>query len=341
MRIDEMINTPCRELKKLSETERWNIAREVAKYYQNEGFPYFTLSQKKKEEIAIKLWEYKVENLELPDNELQQNMLGLTLANFYHPQMWSVQCGKSDTPLQVFWDIDKLTRAIYKRINNSDTKLQPFNIRKAIQVFGGYRVSNFKPTIAKYIYENYCPPNGAVLDPCAGYGGRLLGAISSSNVYTYVGIDPDERQIEGNGEMGNDVLPAIPKENMDIHLMAIPFEGCAFSTTFDLVFTSPPYFNLEKYSTEDTQSYVRYPTYDEWKDGFLFTLISNSFCALKSGGVFAINVAGENIINDTLSYSTHLFRSKPEIKKMRLSRVLGHGNTGTFKLENIYIWRKH
>lgn len=340
MNIQEMINTPCRELKKLNDTEKWVIARKVAEYYHNEGFPFFSLSREQESKVALQLWNYDVNNLELPNDELQQNMLGLNLANFHHPQMWYVKCNNSKTPIEVFWDIELLTKAIFKRINNSDTKLQPFNIRKAIQVFGGYRVSNFKPTIAKYIYENYCPENAVVLDPCAGYSGRLLGAICSKKVYAYVGIDPDMRQIKGGGELANAIVPDLPKKDMDIQLMTMPFEDFSFAPEFDLVFTSPPYFDKEKYSDENNQSYKRFPTYDEWKDGFLFTLISNSYCALKKGGHFAINVAGDKIIEDVLSYSTHIFGIQPTIKKMRLSKILGHGNAGTFKLENIYIYEK-
>jgi len=341
MNIEEMITTPCSELKKLDETERWHIAKEVALYYQAKGFPYFSLTLEQRCEIAIKMWKFNINSLELPDNEIQQNMLGLNLVNFYHPQMWSVPCGTSPTPLTVFWDDELLTKAIFKRINNSDTKLQPFNIRKAIQVFGGYRVSNFRPTVAKYIYEKYCPKGGVVLDPCAGYSGRLLGALASSTVASYVGYDPDKRQIMGGVRLFEDVMPAIPKVIMDVDLWQMPFEESQIeSQQFDLVFTSPPYFDKEMYSDDHTQSYVRFPTYEQWADGFLFTLISNSYCALKNGGYFAINVAGKEIIRDTLQYATNLFGEPVVTKKMRLSKVLGHGDTGTFKLENIYIFQK-
>ena len=37
----------------------------------------------------------------------------------------------------------------------------------------------------------------------------------------------------------------------------------------DLVFTSPPYFNREEYSTHPEQSYIKYPNYQDWLDGFL------------------------------------------------------------------------
>ena len=35
-----------------------------------------------------------------------------------------------------------------------------------------------------------------------------------------------------------------------------------YEDTFDIVFTSPPYFNVERYSYDDTQSWVRYKNID-------------------------------------------------------------------------------
>ena len=45
--------------------------------------------------------------------------------------------------------------------------------------------------------------------------------------------------------------------------------------TVDLCFTSPPYFDTEKYADEPTQSYIKYPSEKEWIDGFLTQTIQN------------------------------------------------------------------
>ena len=45
-----------------------------------------------------------------------------------------------------------------------------------------------------------------------------------------------------------------------------------YENHFDTIFTSPPYFNVEKYSDEDTQSYVRYKNIDSWNKNFLHKL---------------------------------------------------------------------
>ena len=51
--------------------------------------------------------------------------------------------------------------------------------------------------MAKAIYDTYCQPNAKVLDPCGGYGGRLLGAMSSGNVSSYTALEPNFSTYQG------------------------------------------------------------------------------------------------------------------------------------------------
>lgn len=59
----------------------------------------------------------------------------------------------------------------------------------------------------------------------------------------------------------------------------------------DFCFTSPPYFDTEKYSDEPTQSYLAFPSPKSWVDGFLSKTIENCYYLLKEDGVLAINIA--------------------------------------------------
>ena len=61
--------------------------------------------------------------------------------------------------------------------------------------------------------------------------------------------------------------------------------------SLDLCFTSPPYFDTEKYSNEATQSYRKYPGRQEWLHGFLGTTLDNCWCGLKPTGRLIINIA--------------------------------------------------
>lgn len=171
--------------------------------------------------------------------------------------------------------------------------------------------TNFLPVVARQFYEMW--PAGTVkhvLDPCAGFGGRLLGAWTSRNVQTYVGIDPNTRlqrpyqQMIGwlqrhfpytvNGGSGPKTATIIsqPAEDVPLDLLMsyLPPDN---NGGYDLAFTSPPYFTKEQYNNqESTQSNIRYPVYDQWRNGFLFPMMKLCYNALRQGGILAINIMG-------------------------------------------------
>ena len=64
-----------------------------------------------------------------------------------------------------------------------------------------------------------------------------------------------------------------------------------YENYFDTIFTSPPYFDVEKYSDEDTQSYKRYKTIDSWNKNFLHETLRLIIPTLKENGILAINIA--------------------------------------------------
>ena len=60
----------------------------------------------------------------------------------------------------------------------------------------------------------------------------------------------------------------------------------------NFAFSSPPYFNLEKYCEEDTQCYNKFTQYDEWVEKYWRKTVVNVKNTLVDDGVFAINVGG-------------------------------------------------
>jgi len=169
-----------------------------------------------------------------------------------------------------------------------------------------------------------------------GYGGRLLGAYVSDTLAHYTGVDPSVQQVVGNVHMAKLFNRGI----FDWMFLQRPFEDTTLDRSYDLVFTSPPYFNKEKYDYSGVQSFVRYPTLPEWLDGFLTPLVVKSYAALKAGGHFALNIAGDELIAHALKVSTQVFGELVAVKHMRLSKVIRTKNGDSHKTEPIFIWRK-
>lgn len=150
---------------------------------------------------------------------------------------------------------------------------------------------DFPPEIARHLYCEFCSKGRSkVLDPCHGWGGRLVGALLA-DIETYTGIDPSNDANEGVikiakafGKYGETKINIIQKcfEDTDIE-----------DKTFDFALTSPPYFDVEKHEGENT-SHKRYPKYDLWRDGFYKALISKTYKALKDGGIFCLQVGSQS-----------------------------------------------
>ena len=159
----------------------------------------------------------------------------------------------------------------------------------------------------------------------------LLGAISSPKVKHYIACEPSTLTFEGLNKIVENF-----GQTKKITIHKIGSEDFIPNTKVDLVFTSPPYFNNEKYSMESTQSYIKFPTKQEWLNGFLLKTISNAISVLKDGGYLIINIANvksyPNLVQDFLD-------GVKEVKlvqelKLQLSK---HGG---YKYEPVFVFKK-
>lgn len=204
-----------------------------------------------------------------------------------------------------FFNLKDLKQAIRFSLGNGEgtgNPITPQRVYSSMRLVGG-SASNFKATDAKAIYERFTPEGGVIWDPCMGFGGRMLGAMSSKNDYKYIGTDPNTETVYHLLQQKDDLCTVgIDTDNIDIH--------CAGSENFagmdneiDFVFTSPPYFNLEIYSDEPTQSYNEFSEIEGWLEGYVRPTCAAIRKALKPGALAAINIADSNSAKDTGSIS--------------------------------------
>ena len=155
----------------------------------------------------------------------------------------------------------------------------------AVRLSGSW-VLTFQPLVAAALVRRYGGAGGVVYDPCAGWGGRLLGA-AVAGAAAYIACEPAARTHAG--------LAALAEQyagGMRVQLErrgAEDFQPAAGSV--DVALTSPPYFNLELYSDEPSQSHVKYPTAEWWTTQWLRRVVERTYTALKPGGYFLVNVA--------------------------------------------------
>ena len=156
--------------------------------------------------------------------------------------------------------------------------------------FAGSRMPlDFPAMFAKELFNEFAS-EGKVLDPCCGWGGRLVGFLLS-DAQSYQGVDVSPLQIAGV-ESINETLAPLADGKRTVKLTCSKYEDTKLKAgTFDFALTSPPYFDVEQY--EGGEQSHQMEDYTTWRDVFYTALIEKTFTALKPGGVFALQVGSQ------------------------------------------------
>ena len=142
-------------------------------------------------------------------------------------------------------------------------------------------VYEFRPHIARNIYLDFKAKR--ILDPCAGWGGRMLGAASIGAFYH--GFEPSTKTYNGLLKLGEFLKEF--NTGFDFKIECMPFEDAVLTESYDCALTSPPYYDTELYSPEETNSCNRYKTFEAWCQGFYFPMIRK---VLEHTPTFVLNV---------------------------------------------------
>lgn len=279
-----------------SAVKRSSILTQVFRYWRIHGFPYYRISERQlKQEFSrliAKDWKAVFDG-----NELRTSNVGLRLANSFQPNMWKAKVHRYQSPMEIFKD-DKLLKCALERSLRIWPERFGTNASCLRRILKSYSdaasVSNYRPMIARAVITKYSPNQGCVLDFSAGYGGRLLGALAAGREYT--GIEPNKSQVSGMKRMVRALITAkftLPDVEV-IHGCAEDHLTRIAARSMDLVFSSPPFFNWERYSQSPRQSFRRYPTYEVWKANFLQPVIAQSFRVLERGGYLVLNISNGN-----------------------------------------------
>jgi SAM-dependent methyltransferase len=332
-----------RDVMRLPRRDQYSVVEAATAYWRHHGFPYPHLSSK---EIEREFQVVQRSNTtSLPVNVLPRGTAGLRLANFFHPQMWHAPSQWHRLSPVEFFNDDSRLREMLRRAPRFWPNRRCWNaqcVRSLFRIHSSGRVANFRPLVARTVIERFSPREGRILDFCAGYGGRLLGSLSLPR--HYVGIDASMKQVTGSRKMCR-ALQRLAPGSAELH------QGCAEdllprieADSFDLVFSSPPFFDLERYGSEGGQSWVRYSVYEDWKQRFLGVVVREAYRILRPGGAFVVNIADRRRLPlraDLLALAAPLFRHSkliPMIMHARpMQRALG---IETFRTEPIFVFKK-
>ena len=181
----------------------------------------------------------------------------------------------------------------YSTVKNARGLKNEYIVMKEVYNICISAINIFRPLMAVEIYAKFKP--SVVLDPCAGWGGRAVGAAVCGNIQ-YFGIDvnhslkiPYQNMCNFlNSKINNEKTDNTQKINLTI-ADATTFDYSQIEPKYDMVFTSPPYYFIEKYSHNKAYNNSK----DEMDEQFYVPLFSNTYLHLLPGGYMALNVNRE------------------------------------------------
>jgi len=226
-----------------------------------------------------------------------RNNIGNKASNYFQQEnRWSVESSSYPGPKRTWETFDFMKSLMGAAYSLKLPKIDRSNLRVMIGL-RKYICSQFKPNVAKAMYDYFNVKN--VLDFSMGWGDRLAGFYASMNTELYVGIDPRKENhpiYEQQARYYDTRLTFFENEKTTkFHCDAAEdFNFDEYYDTFDIIFTSPPYFNIERYGDDDNQSWVRYKDIDSWNYQFLQKSLDSMIPTLKSGGKLCVNISDVN-----------------------------------------------
>lgn len=280
----------------INEQEDW--VRKVLSYVRANGFEHLLPRPSENEKDAKSIFLAESQKL-IHEDCIGFSSTGSTYMLSFFNNFWDAKAKGMLSPRQVYENDKYLSEIIREAIIEGRFPRRHTLIRKLRRYRSNKSISLFMPCMAKAIYDNFSYEGSKVIDFCAGYGGRLLGAMSSKKVISYVGIEPNLKSylslnsLRENFSKVNGIQKEVLIMNQDSKVLQSFPDG-----SFDLCFTSPPYFNAEEYSEDVSQSCLQYEHYDEWIEKFLFFSVNESVRVAKKVIINIANTGPYKIADD-------------------------------------------
>jgi 16S rRNA G966 N2-methylase RsmD len=184
----------------------------------------------------------------------------------------------------------------YQDVKNKNNTKNEYKVYKEVYNICISAINIFRPLMAMELYTRFKPTS--VLDFTCGWGGRLIGA-SVLNIANYIGIDSNKNLMEPYQKMTEFLKSQGTKTNIQLY-----FEDALnidYSTLkYDMVFTSPPYYNLEMYSHqpevsngEKEKKKKKNSFKIQMNENFYKPLFQKTYEHLEPGGIYALNINQE------------------------------------------------
>jgi hypothetical protein len=229
-------------------SKKESLLNRITEYYTERGFPYFSINDDYLKKEYEKLSELDTKYIWKDKNVIKYIDAGNKIFKNFMPHMIESSY-RGTSPYKTFCNFSSLRSAIVYTLKSSKSILPDFLFNSLVYFNGG--VSGFPCGIAKAIVEKYSKPGAVVVDPCSGWGGRLLGTTSANR--NYFGFEPWDK----THSCLNKIIDYYNlKDKAQVICSDFNIEKAPKSC--DLIMTSPPYIDLEVYGKPmDKEAWVK------------------------------------------------------------------------------------
>jgi tRNA1(Val) A37 N6-methylase TrmN6 len=209
----------------------------------------------------------------------------------------------------------------YEDVKNKNKTKHEYKVLKEVYNICISAINIMRPLNCMEIYVYFNAKR--VLNFCAGWGGSAV-ATAALNLDAYYGVEINTELKEPYDNMVT-YLRTKSNTNFSIHFGdAAQFD---YSTMdYDTVFTSPPYYFIEKYANN-----IGYKSKKDMDNNFYKPAFSKSYLHLKKGGYFIINICKEvydNILKNLFGEAHFIFPLKKSKRQNNYTEI-------------VYAWRKN
>ena len=208
----------------------------------------------------------------------------------------------------------------YKDVKNKNNTKNEYIVLKEVYNICISAINIMRPLNCMEIYTKY--KGKRVLNFCAGWGGSAVAAAALNlDAYYGVEINSDLKQPYDNMITFLQKKCATKFENIICDAVDVDYSNM----NYDTVFSSPPYYFLEKYANN-----VKYVSKKDMDEKFYRPLFAKTHNGLQPGGHYIINVCKEvydNVLKGLLGDAHESFPLKKSKRQ----------NNHT---EMVYVWVK-
>jgi hypothetical protein len=210
----------------------------------------------------------------------------------------------------------------YKEVKNKNGTKNDYIVYKEVYNICISAINIMRPLNCMEIYTKYNAKR--VLNFCAGWGGSTVAA-AALHLDAFYGVEINESLKTAYDNMVS-YLNNSKKVGTKFDIRFGDAAAADYSTmVYDTVFSSPPYYFIEKYAGN-----IAYISKADMDDRFYKPVFSKTYNGLQKGGHYIINVCKEvydRVLKDLLGEAHEIFPLKKSKRQ----------NDYT---EMVYVWRK-